>query len=92
MGIFDPITQPDPQRDDRGGANGDQLEIRPQQRVAHLASRSLACPECGVPVAISGPVGWEEPIACAFYEASAPTREFVREEGWPRVALIARIG
>jgi hypothetical protein len=53
--------------------------------------RSLACPECGMPIALSGTVGWGELIACAFCEMEAPTREFIRDHGWPAVDLIARI-
>ena len=49
MGIFDPISQPDPDRDERLLANGTHVEIRPAERVAHLATRALACPSCGVP-------------------------------------------
>jgi hypothetical protein len=90
--FFDPSTHQDPEREDQLRAAAARVEIRPQERAAWLGMRSLACPECGVPVRLSGPVGWHEPIACAFCETSAPTREFVREEGWPAVDLIARLG
>ena len=89
---LDPQSQPDPEREDELRANGARIELRPSQRVARLAVRSLACPSCGVPVAISGPIGLRETIACAFCESAAPTREYVREHGWPRVELIARLG
>jgi hypothetical protein len=89
---LDPYAQPDPERDDELRAHGAQVEIRPASRVAHLAMRSLACPSCGVPVSLSGPIGWDEHIACAFCEETAPTREFVQEQGWPRVELRARLG
>ena len=75
---LDPYSQPDPEREDELRANGAPVEIRPASRVARLAVRSLACPACGVPVAITGPVGWREPIACAFCEATAPTSEYVQ--------------
>ena len=89
---LNPNSQPDPEREDELHANAARVELRPSARVARLAVRSLACPSCGVPVALSGPVGWDEPIACAFCEAAAPARDYVREEGWPRVELIARLG
>jgi hypothetical protein len=89
---LDPNSRPDPEREDELRANAARVELRPSERVARLAVRSLACPSCAVPVAISGPVGWNELIACAFCEAAAPTREYVREEGWPQVELIARLG
>jgi hypothetical protein len=89
---LDPNSQPDPERDEELQAKGALVEIRQAHRVAHLAMRSLACPSCGVPVAIGSPVGWEEVITCAFCEETAPTREFVRDQGWPRVELRARLG
>jgi hypothetical protein len=45
-----------------------------------------------VPIAISGPVGFSDVIACAFCETAAPTSQFIRDQGWPAVDLIARIG
>ena len=91
MAIFDPSARPDPQRDERQRATAGQVEIRPAERTAHLAVRSLACPSCGVPVTIDAPVGFSEVISCAFCEEAAPTREYVREWGWPQVDLVARI-
>ena len=91
MAIFDPSARPDPQRDERLRATTTHVEIRPSERTAHLAVRSLACPSCGVPVAIDTPIGLSEVIACAFCEESAPTREYVRDWGWPRVDLVARL-
>jgi hypothetical protein len=91
MAIFDPTARPDPERDERQGATAGQVEIRPARRTAHLAVRSLACPSCGVPVTIDGPVGFSEVLACAFCESEAPTREYLRDWGWPRVNLIARL-
>jgi hypothetical protein len=93
VGLFyDPASSADPERDDRLRAAAARVELRPAERAAWLGSRSLACPECGVPIAISGPVGFSDEIACAFCETTAPTREFLREQGWPAVDLIARIG
>ena len=92
MAVFDPISRPDPERDERLRATAGQVEIRPRARVAYLATRSLACPECGMPISLAGPVGWGEPIACAFCEQIAPTRDFLRPQGWPEVDLIARLG
>jgi len=88
--FFDPATTPDPERDDKLRAA--RVELRPAEKAAWLGSRSLACPSCDMPLAIAGPVGFSDEIACAFCEATAPTREFIREQGWPAVDLIARIG
>jgi hypothetical protein len=45
-----------------------------------------------VPIAISEPVGFSDEIACAFCETTGPARDFIRDQGWPAVDLIARIG
>jgi hypothetical protein len=91
MGLFfDPATTPDPDRERLKGIAG-RVELRPAERAAWLGIRSLACPECDMPLALSGPVGFSDDIACAFCETVAPTREFIRNQGWPAVDLIARI-
>jgi hypothetical protein len=93
VGLFyDPASNTDPERDERLRAAAARVEIRPQERAAWLGIRSLACPECGMPIALSASVGWHEDLACAFCETTAPTREFIRDQGWPAVDLIARIG
>jgi hypothetical protein len=90
--FYDPATSPDPERDERLRAAAARVELRPAERTAWLGVRSLACPTCDVPIAISEPVGFSDEIACAFCETTAPTREFIRDHGWPAVDLIARIG
>ncbi len=92
VGMFDPSASQDPEREEVLRAAAARVELRPAERAAWLGMRSLACPECGVPIAISGPVGLSDVIACAFCETAAPTREFIREQGWPAVDLIARLG
>jgi hypothetical protein len=88
---IDPAATPDPERDERLRATAARIELRPAERAAWLGTRSLACPDCGMPIALGGPVGWDEEIACAFCEAIAPTREYIHRHGWPSVELIARI-
>jgi hypothetical protein len=93
VGIFyDPASTPGPEREERLSAAAGRVELRPAQRAAWIGSRSLACPTCDMPLAITGSVGFSDVIACAFCETTAPTREFLREQGWPAVDLIARIG
>jgi len=89
---LDPSARPDPEREERLRATAARVELRPSERVARLGVRSLACPACGIPVAIPEPVGFSEVIACAFCEGAAPVREYVRDRGWPEVELIARLG
>ena len=72
--------------------NGAQVELRPARSgppgsgPARSPARTAACRS-----RLGGPVGWTEPIACAFCEAVAPTREYVQRHGWPEVELIARL-
>jgi hypothetical protein len=88
---LDPTGNPDPEREDKLRAAAARVEQRVATRGAWLGMRSLACPECGMPIALPGTVGWSELIACAFCETAAPTHEFIRDHGWPAVDLIARI-
>jgi hypothetical protein len=88
---IDPHAQPDPEREDELRVKGARIELRPAERAAWLGTRSLACPDCGVPIALDASVRWSEPIACAFCEGIAPTRDYVRMQGWPAVELIARL-
>ena len=93
MGLFyDPAADPGPERDERLSAAAGRVELRPAERAAWLGTRSLACPACDMPIAINRPIGFSEEMACAFCETTAPTREFLREHGYPAVDLIARIG
>ena len=92
VAMFEPHVQPEPDRENEMRSTGARIEIRPSERVAHLAVRSLACPSCDMPLALAGTVRWNESIACAFCEGRAPTRAYVRERGWPQVELIARLG
>ena len=89
---FDPSARPDPELEQRLRSSAARVEIRPAVRSAHLGVRSMACPECGVPVALSAPVGWSEPIACAFCESTAPTSAYVQRHGFPAVDVVARLG
>ena len=93
VGLFyDPASSQDPERDERLRAAAARVELRPAERAAYLGVKSLACPACDMPIAISGPVAFSDRIACAFCETTAPTRDFIRDQGWPAVDLIARIG
>lgn len=91
MALLDPHSVPDPEREDELRANGAEIEIRPTARVAELAIRSMACPSCGVPVSITSSVGWNQLLACDFCSSAAETREYLQDEGWPKVRLIARL-
>jgi hypothetical protein len=92
VGLFyDPASTPDPEREDTLRAAAARVELRPAERAAWLRVGSLACPGCDMPITLAGPVGFSDVIACAFCETEAPTRDFVRDQGWPAVDLIARI-
>ena len=89
--MFEPHVQPDPDREDQMRSNGARIEIRPAARTAQLAVRSLACPSCEMPIALPDTVSWRESIGCPFCDSWAPTRAYVREQGWPQVNVIARL-
>jgi hypothetical protein len=88
---LDPSARPDPSREERERATPGRIELRPAQRVAVLGKRSLACPACEMPLAISATLSWSEPVACPFCDEVAPTRSFIRAHGWPEVRLVARL-
>jgi hypothetical protein len=90
--IFDPSARPDPEREDRLRAAAARVELRPAERAAWVGTRSRGSPASDNPIAIAGPVRFSDEIACAFCETSAPTRDFLRDVGWPEVDLIARLG
>jgi hypothetical protein len=90
--MFEPHIPPQPDRENEMRSTGARIEIRPSAKVAQLGIRSLACPACEMPLALPGPVGWDEEIACVFCETAAPTRQFIRAQGWPEVELRAFIG
>ncbi len=87
---LDPSSRPDPEREGRQRATAGHVELRPQRRSALLGTRSLACPGCEMPLGISAPLGWNDLVECPFCDGVAPTRDFIREHGWPEVELVAR--
>ncbi len=87
---MDPTGRPDPDREARKGIAG-RLEIRPARRSTLLGTRSLACPDCEMPLSISRSLRWSEPVQCPFCDAVAPMPAFIRAEGWPEVRLVARL-
>jgi hypothetical protein len=87
---FDPAARPDPELESRLRGSAARIEIRPAVRVAHLATRSLACPGCAMPLELTEPVRWRDRLACPFCERVAPTGDFVQRQGWPEVDVIAR--
>jgi hypothetical protein len=88
---FDPAARPDPDLEKRQRDGAARVEIRPAVRSAHLGVRSLACPECGVPVVIAGAIGWNQALHCSFCDSVAPTSAYVQRHGYPAVDVIARL-
>ena len=94
VGLFyDPASTPDPERDDTP-ARGRRAGRAPARRAGGLArdaiprlSRTAMCRSRS-----PGPSGspTRSPVPSA--RRPRPTREFIREQGWPAVDLIARIG
>ena len=90
MALFDPGARPDPEREERLRASAARVEIRPARKTLPLAMRGLACPECDMPLRLAAPAGFDGLIVCSFCDAIGPAREFLRDEGWPQVRLVAR--
>lgn len=89
---LDPHEHDSADRDDRRQGAAGRVELRPAERSRTLATGSLACPTCEMPLRLGETVAWGRPVACSFCEEIAPVREFIRAEGWPRVSVIARMG
>jgi hypothetical protein len=88
---LDPDRHLDPEREERQRGRAARIHYQPAARVASVGRRALACPSCGLPLALSDPVGLLELVACGFCESVAPTRDYLRADGWPGVELIARL-
>ena len=52
-------------------------ELRRVDRTGHLATGTLACPECDAPVVPPGPVAPSAAIACPFCLRSGFVRDFL---------------
>jgi hypothetical protein len=86
---MDPTGRPDPDREVRKGIAG-RFELREQRRAAVLGVRGIACPACDMPLSVAAPLVWDQLATCPFCDGVAPTREFIRDHGWPEVELVAR--
>ncbi len=54
-------------------------ELRINQRT-HVATGTLACPECDAPAVPVGPMSPAEPLSCAYCDHHAPLRGFLSLE------------
>src|SRR5919206_4239771 len=61
----------------RGRAVAPLRELRRDARSGHLATGTLACPECDAPVAIAGRLSPAAPLGCPYCGHGAPLREFL---------------
>ena len=53
-------------------------EERRDARSGHLATGTLACPECDAPVAVGGrALGAAHPLGCPYCDHTAPLRDFL---------------
>lgn len=52
-------------------------EERRRARTSHVASGTLACPDCDAPVVPARPMAPAEAIACPFCDHAAPVRDFL---------------
>jgi hypothetical protein len=74
------IDGSDPIRGDRIAATGGTEELRPSTRRAHVATGTMACPECDAPVAPAGRVRPADAIGCPYCGRSGAVRDFLTLE------------
>jgi hypothetical protein len=55
---------------------GAELEKR-ATRSTHVATGTLACPDCDAPIALSGPVSPTDTLRCPFCGSDGPVRDFL---------------
>lgn len=69
-------------------------ELRPASAAAALATGSMICPDCELPIAVDEALPAAVPIACPFCDYAAPARSFLRRDAVDlpsnRVDLVAR--
>jgi hypothetical protein len=59
--------------------SGSGLRIHDERRTrsSRVASGTLACPRCDAPVALAGPLGPADPLACPFCRHAGVLRDFL---------------
>jgi hypothetical protein len=82
------IDGPDPVRGEPIATTGAAEELRRARRNGHLATATMACPECDAPVMPNGRVQPAEWIACPFCGSAGPVREFLSLEDPARPARV----
>jgi hypothetical protein len=76
--IYRGIDGSDPVRGEPVGGEGPAEEERRVTRSAHLASGTLACPECDAPVALTnGPMTPADPLGCPVCDHRSTLRDFL---------------
>jgi hypothetical protein len=76
----------------------DRIEHYEERRAArpwHLATGSLACPDCDAPVALGpAPAGPADPLMCPYCDHGGPLRDFLSLAAparAPRVHVLVRL-
>jgi hypothetical protein len=67
-------------------------EIRAARRL-HLATGSLACPDCDAPVMLAGRAAPSDALQCPYCDCAGPLREFLslaQPPRAPRVHVVVR--
>lgn len=77
-----------------GGERVEREELRPASAASALATGSMICPTCELPIAVGAALPAASPIACPFCDHTAPARAFLRRDAFDlpsnRVDLVAR--
>jgi len=70
------------------GTTGGTEELRPARSTSELATGTMACPQCDVPVMPAGPVRPADPIGCPFCGTTGAVRDFLTLEDPARPARV----
>lgn len=78
-------------------SEGDRIEreeLRPASAATALATGSMICPACELPIAVGTALPAADPMSCPFCDHTAPARAFLRRDAFDvpsnHVDLVAR--
>jgi hypothetical protein len=87
--------EPDVRQGRVAGAEGADERRLVRDRVQILAHGALVCPECALPLAVSGRLHVGETLSCGFCDHVGTARDFVHEDVYDTVAnevyVVARV-
>ena len=82
------MEKTDPRRTRPATAPTGLHEERRTVRPWHLATGSIACPDCDAPVALAAAVAPADPLTCPFCDHAAAVRDFLSLAAPPRAPRV----